>query len=116
LKVSFDECDSLTNKDCLTKDKKKTFFTQTTGDFFFVTLKNSQSFNREEYDETKLIETWSEMKWRPFSFYNRVQYHNTIQRNNAKTLDSFLNFGKKMSYDYFTMMDAETLFLSDKVA
>ena len=84
----------MTNKNCLSKANKKKFFTQAEGDFYFVTIKNSETFNMTEYkDDSNVIIKESEIKWRQYSFSNRVAYSEELQRNNLITHDSFLNLG-----------------------
>ena len=53
--------------------KKKEFFTKTEGDFYFVTIKNSETFNMTEYKNySKIIVGESEITYKPYSFSNRV--------------------------------------------
>ena len=53
--IKFDECDILTEKNCLSKASKRKFFTQTEGNFFFVTIQNSETFNTTEYNDDKKV-------------------------------------------------------------
>ena len=51
--IIFAECDSKNDENCLSKEKKKEFFAK--GDYFIVTIQNSEEFMAEEFDTAKVI-------------------------------------------------------------
>ncbi len=65
----FEECDSLSEKNCPIKEKKKELFAKTANSL--VTIENNEKFMAGEYDHAKVIAGESLMTWRSLSYTQR---------------------------------------------
>jgi hypothetical protein len=68
----FEECDSQSEKNCPSREKKKEFFSKTPN--ALVTIENSEKFKAEEYDHAKVIAGESLLTYRGISYTQRQLY------------------------------------------
>jgi hypothetical protein len=70
--LNFEECDSQSEKNCLSREKRKELFAKTPN--ALVTIENSEKFKAQEYDHAKVIAGESLITWRPLSYTQRQRY------------------------------------------